>query len=156
MRYRKADLGTAVKNDLRVEFTESGLSSYSGLELLTRYFRSIRLSDLIRSHFRGMILPGDYGNVAMIRIVLGLLIVGGHRIRHLDFVRGDVLFERFTGLTRLPSLRTLSRWLTQFTMQLVQRLQALTAEIVARVILAKCPATIPSPPTSPRSVRSCG
>jgi hypothetical protein len=70
----------------------------------------------------------------MIRIMLGLLIVGGRRIRHLDFVRGDVLFERFAGLIRLPSLRTLSRWLTQFTMQSVQRLQALNAEIVARVI----------------------
>lgn len=134
MRYRKADLGTAVKNDLRVEFTESGLSSYAGLELLTRYCRSIRLNDLIRRHFAGTVLGGDYGTVAMIRIMLGLLIVGGRRIRHLDFVRGDVLFERFAGLIRLPSLRTLSRWLTQFTMQSVQRLQALNAEIVARVI----------------------
>jgi hypothetical protein len=134
VRYRKADLGIAVKNDLRVEFTESGLSSYAGLELLTRYFRSIRLNNLIRRHLGGILLPGDYGTVAMIRIVLGLLIVGGRRIRHLDFVRGDVLFERFTGLIRLPSLRTLSRWLTQFTMQSVQRLQALNAEIVARVI----------------------
>ena len=134
MRYRKADLGTAVKNDLRVEFTESGLSSYAGLELLTRYFRSIRLNNLIRRHVGGILLPGDYGTVAMIRIVLGLMIVGGRRIRHLDFVRGDVLFERFTGLMRLPSLRTLSRWLTQFTMHSVQRLQALNAEIVARVI----------------------
>jgi hypothetical protein len=127
-------LGTAVKNDLRVEFTESGLSSYAGLELLTRYCRSIRLNDLIRRHFAGTVLGGDYGTVAMIRIMLGLLIVGGRRIRHLDFVRGDVLFERFAGLIRLPSLRTLSRWLTQFTMQSVQRLQALNAEIVARVI----------------------
>jgi hypothetical protein len=134
VRYRKADLGTTVKNDFRVEFTESGLSSYAGLDLLTRYFRSIRLNDLIRSHFAGTVLGGDYGTVAMIRIVLGLLIVGGRRIRHLDFVRGDVLFERFAGLTRLPSLRTLSRWLTQFTMPSVQRLQALNAEIVARAI----------------------
>jgi hypothetical protein len=134
VRYRKADLGSAVKQDLRVEFTESGLSSYAGLELLTRYFRSIRLNDLIRRHFAGTVFGGDYGTVAMIRIVLGLLIVGGRRIRHLDFVRGDVLFERFAGLMRLPSLRTLSRWLTQFTMQSVQRLQALNAEIVARVI----------------------
>jgi hypothetical protein len=133
VRYRKADLGTAVKNDLRVEFSESGLSSYAGLELLTRYFRSIRLNHLIRRHVGGILLPGDYGTVAMIRIVLGLVIVGGRRIRHLDFVRGDVLFERFVGLIRLPSLRTLGRWLTQFTMQSVRCLQALNAEIVARV-----------------------
>ena len=134
VRYRTTDLGTSVKHDLRVEFTEKGLTSFAGLELLIRYFRSIRLNDLIRHHFRGMILPGDYGSVAMIRIVLGLVIVGGRRIRHLDFMRGDGLFERFTGLARLPSLRTLSRWLTQFTLQSVQRLQALNAGIVARII----------------------
>lgn len=134
MRYRKADLGTSVKNDLRVEFTESGLSSYAGLELLIRYFRSIRLNSLIRRYLAGGGLSGDYGMVAMIRLVLGLVIVGGRRIRHLDFVRGDGLFERFAGLTRLPSLRTLSRWLSQFTMDGVGRLQALNAAIVARII----------------------
>jgi hypothetical protein len=134
VRYRKACLSAPVKQDLHVEFTESGLTSYAGLELLIRYFRSIRLNDLIRRHVAYTQLGGDYGTVAMIRIVLGLLIVGGRRIRHLDFVRGDVLFERFAGLIRIPSLRTLSRWLTQFTMQSIQRLQALNAEIVARII----------------------
>ena len=134
MRYRKASLGASVKNDLRVEFTETGLSSYAGLELLIRYFRSIRLNDRIRRHFQGVTMPGDYGTAAMIRVVLGLLIVGGRRLRHLDFLRGDVLFERFCGLAGLPSLRTLSRWLGQFTSASIARLQAINAEIVGRVV----------------------
>ena len=134
MRYRKASLGASVKNDLRVEFTETGLSSYAGLELLIRYFRSIRLNDRIRRHFQGVTVPGDYGTAAMIRVVLGLLIVGGRRLRHLDFLRGDVLFERFCGLAGLPSLRTLSRWLGQFTSASIARLQAINAEIVGRVV----------------------
>lgn len=134
VRYRKASLGAFVKNDLHVEFTETGLSSHAGLELLIRYLRSIRFNDRIRRHFLGISLPGDYGTVAMIRVVLGLLIVGGRRLRHLDFLCGDFLFERFCGLTGLPSLRTLSRWLGHFTSTSIARLQAINAEVVSRAI----------------------
>ncbi len=134
MRYRKADLGAAVKNDLRVEFTESGLSSYAGLELLIRYLRSIRFNDLIRHYFQGVSLGSDYGVVAMIRLLIGLVLVGGRRLRHVEFLRGDGLFERFCGLGRTPSERTISRWLKHFTLRSVNRLQALNAALVARVV----------------------
>jgi len=134
VRYRKASLAAPVKHDIHVEFTETGLSSHAGLELLIRYLRSIRFNDMIRRHFQGISLPGDFGTVAMIRIVLGLLIVGGQRLRHLDFLRGDFLFERFCGLSGLPSLRTLSRWLGNFKSASIACLQALNAEIVSRAI----------------------
>jgi hypothetical protein len=134
MRYRKASLGASVKNDLRVEFTETGLSSHAGLELLIRYLRCIGFNDRIRRHFRGIWLAGDYGTVAMVRVALGLLIVGGRRLRHLDFLRGDVIFERFCGLTGIPSLRTFSRWLGHFTNTSIARLQKINAEVVGRVI----------------------
>ena len=109
MRYRKASLNAPVKGNLRVEFTESGLTSYTDLELLIRYFRSIGLNAMIRRHFGADSLSGDYGVVPMMRLVLGLLVVGGRRLRHVEFVRGDELFHRFCGLTTLPSRRTLSR-----------------------------------------------
>jgi hypothetical protein len=134
VRYRKADINTPVKTDLRVEFTESGLSSYAGLELLIRYLRSIHFNDLIRRHFQGISFRGDYGVVVMIRLLLGMVLVGGRRLRHVEFLRGDGLFERFCGLVRLPSERTISRWLKHFTKRSVERLQALNAEIVARII----------------------
>jgi hypothetical protein len=127
-------LSTAVKNDLRVEFTESGLSSYAGLELLIRYLRSIRFNKLIRHNFQGVSFGSDYNIVTMIRLLTGMVLVGGRRLRHVEFLRGDGLFERFCGLFRLPSERTISRWLKHFTLQSVERLQALNAEIVASVL----------------------
>lgn len=133
MRYRKASLSAPVKSDLRVEFTESGLTSYAGLELLIRYFRSIRLNEAVRRHLGGASLSGDYGVVAMVRLLLGLLIVGGRRLLHVDFVRGDTLFHRFCGLRHLPSARTLSRWLKHFKRSSLRALQSLNAEIVGTV-----------------------
>ncbi|MFH1755336.1 MAG: IS1380 family transposase, partial [Candidatus Latescibacterota bacterium] len=134
MRYRKADIYAPVKKDLRVEFTETGLTSYSGLELLIRYFRSIRFNDLIRRHFNGIPFKGDYSVVAMVRLVLGLLIIGGRRLGHVDFLRGDVLFLRFCGLSRLPSTRTVSRWLKNFKMAWLVPLQTINAEIIAQTV----------------------
>lgn len=131
MRQRKTEISARVNGDLRLEFTGTGLTSYAGLELLIRYFRAIDLNGLIRRHLGGRGLLGDYGVVVMVRLLLGLLIVGGRRLRHVSFLAGDPLLLRFCGLQRLPTARTVSRWLKQFRMITVRRLAALNAEIVA-------------------------
>ena len=114
MRRRKADLHGRVNGDLAVEFTASGLTSYAGLELLLRYLRATRLNALLRQQLAGPRLRGDFGAVAMVRVVLGLVVAGGRRLRHLGYVNGDPIFHRFCGLAQLPSPRTLSRWLQNF------------------------------------------
>lgn len=134
MRGRKGQLGRRVNGNLRVEFTASGLTSYAGLELLIRYFRAVGLSDRIRHHLSGLSVVGDYAMVSMVRLLLGLLVVGGRRLWHVEFLRGDPLFGRFCGLVRLPSVATVSRWLGQFTESMVDHLRALNAEVVALVV----------------------
>jgi len=132
MRRRKADLSGRVNRELRVEFSESGLTSYAGLELLIRYLRRIDFNGLIRQHLTG--LAGDYGVTAMVRVVVGLLIVGGRRLQHVAYLVGDPLIHRFCGLAQLPGRFTVSRWLQQFTGQWIERLCALNAAVVARTV----------------------
>jgi len=132
MRRRKADLSRRVNRELRVEFSEAGLTSYAGLELLIRYFRRTDLNDLIRQHLTG--LAGDFGATAMVRVVLGLLIVGGRRLQHVTYLVGDPLLHRFCGLAQLPGRFTLSRWLQQFTGRWIERLCRLNAAVVARSV----------------------
>ena len=72
----------------------------------------------------------------MVRVLVGLLVVGGRRVRHVAYVADDPLFRRFTGLRCLPTARTISRWLKQFMMATVGRLQDLNAGVVARVLPA--------------------
>ena len=117
-----------------MEFTGQGLTSYAGLELLIRYLRNTGLNGLIRKHLGGVIPEKDFGIVAFCRVILGLLIVGGRRLRHIEFLKGDPLFERFCGLRALPSDRTVSRWLKEFGAQTVTTLKSLNAELVARVV----------------------
>lgn len=134
MRRRKADLQARVNQDVALEFTEEGLTSYAGLELLLRYCRRIQLNALLRQHLCGLLPGTDFGIVGLCRLILGLLVVGGRRLRHLGFLKGDPVFHRFCGLRALPSDRTLSRWLKGFGQAAVEALRRLNAEVVARVV----------------------
>lgn len=134
MRRRKAELRRRVNSDFSIEFTGEGLTSYVGLELLLRYLKKISLNKLIRHHLHELLPGGDYGSVAFLRLIVGLIVVGGRRLRHLDFLRGDALFERFCCLKDLPADRTVSRWLKTFRAGSVSALQRLNADLVARVV----------------------
>jgi hypothetical protein len=134
VRRRKADLAARVNGDLRVEFSGSSLTSYAGLELLARYLRVAKLNDLIRRHLGGLAFRGDFAPVALVRLLVGLLVVGGRRLEHVGYVKGDPLVHRFAGLAHLPSARTLSRWLKNFKAAWVRRLQRLNAEVVAPIV----------------------
>lgn len=134
MRRRKTDIRRRVNGNLRIEFSKTDLTSYAGLELLTWYFRFINLNGMIRSCLSSTGLTGDYGLTGMLRLFLGLMVVGAERLDHVLHLVGDPLFERFCGLAALPGPRTLSRWLKGFTVPAFKRLQEFNAAIVSRML----------------------
>ena len=111
MRRRNTDLHARVNGDLAFEFTETKLTSYAGLELFDRYLRRIGFSDLIRTAFGKARLGGDFGAIAMVRVLIGLLVVGGRRLEHLKYLATDPLLHRFARVRVWPTARTVSRWL---------------------------------------------
>lgn len=114
MRYSKADLRQRVNGSLSIRSECEGLTSFAGLELLRQYFSVLSLNETIR-RVAGACLPrSDYGSVAMLLLVLTLLISGGRRVRHLAYLESDPLVLRCCGLKRVPSGRTLGRWLVGF------------------------------------------
>jgi hypothetical protein len=104
MRQRKLDLRARVNGDLQLEFEDVALTSYAGLELFARYLRRTGFNTMVREAFAGTTRWGDYGVVAMIRLLLGLLIICGRRLRHIAYVQDDPLVRRFAGV-RLCSAR---------------------------------------------------
>ncbi len=134
MRRRKADLPARVNGDLPFEFGDVQLTSYAGLELLGRYLRTRRFNHQIRDAFADLPRWGDFGAVAMVRVLVGLVIVGGRRLRHIAHVADDPVFRRFGTVRVVPTARTLSRWLHRFRMRTVTRLQTLNAAVVGRLL----------------------
>ena len=134
MKPRKSDLHARVNRNLPLEFDDVRLTSYSGLELLERYLRTRRFNQLVREAFADLPRWGDFGVMVMVRVFVGLVIVGGRRLRHLTYVADDPIFQRFGNVRVVPTARTLSRWLRHFTMRTVTRFQALNAAVVRQLL----------------------
>ena len=124
-----------VNGNLPLEFDDVTLTSYAGLELFGRYLRTRRFNGLVRDAFADVPRWGDFGVVAMVRVLVGSVIVGGRRLRHVAYVADDPVFQRFGGVRIVPTARTMSRWLRHFTMRTVTRLQALNAAVVSHLLL---------------------
>jgi hypothetical protein len=56
------------------------------------------LSAMIRRCLEDSRLGGDFGVVAMIRLLIGLLVVGGRRLEHVAYIANDPLIRRFCRL----------------------------------------------------------
>jgi hypothetical protein len=134
VRRSKTDLRARVNGDLQLEFADVALTSYAGLELFGQYLRTTGFNATVRAACAGTAGWGDFGAVAMVRLLIGLLVVGGRRLRHLAFVQDDPLFRRFCEVQVVPTARTVSRWLQGFTMTTVAALQAINTAVIARVL----------------------
>jgi hypothetical protein len=62
--------------------------------------------------------------------MIALWLTGGRRLSHIPFLSGDPLVKRLCGLKSLPSDRSVSRWLWQFTNDSLQAFVTLNSEIV--------------------------
>src|SRR5216683_2679565 len=113
MRLNVASLRRMVKGKLHVEFVRQELTSYSGLELLRRYLRQLDVPSRLRVACAAT--GGDYGGGRLALLIVALFYVGARRLEHLRYVAGDPPIARLCGLARLPSARTVSNWLKQFT-----------------------------------------
>src|SRR5512139_1123711 len=105
---------------------------YAGLELFNQYLRGVEFNRVVRDAFAGAPLGGDFGAVAMVRLLVGLLVIGGRRLRHVAFAADDPVFRRFCQMRVVPTARTVSRWLTAFTLTTVERLQRVNAAVIAQ------------------------
>jgi hypothetical protein len=129
VRLRKRSIRGRVKGDLEIKFTDEPLTAHGGLELFRRFLGTSGFVSKLEAVFADRRFDSDYGSLRMTLATIGLLLVGGSRLRHIEVLARDPLFRRFARLLRIPSERTLSRWLKETTSFYRDRLQALLREI---------------------------
>jgi Transposase DDE domain group 1 len=132
MRLKVRSLRQAVKGDLQIEFVPQRLTSYGGLELVRRYVRKLAIVARLRTALAA--LPSDYGSARLALLVMTLFYVGARRLEHLQYLVGDPVVARFCGLARLPSGRTVSHWLKQFTQAKLAPLVELNHDLVVETL----------------------
>jgi len=114
---------------MAIEFSEESLSAHAGLELFCRFLRAEGWLDRIREVFADRRFDGDYGSFRMTLLTLGLMLLGGERLAHLEQLRFDPVFRRFALLMKLPSERTFSRWLRDVSSGYRDRLRVLLRDV---------------------------
>jgi Transposase DDE domain group 1 len=132
MRLKVRSLRQAVKGDLQIEFVPQRLTSYGGLELVRRYARKLAIVARLRTALAA--IPSDYGSARLALLIMGLFYVGARRLEHLQYLVGDPVVARFCGLARLPSSRTVSNWLKQFTQATLAPLVELNHDLVVETL----------------------
>jgi len=133
VRLSRADLRRRINGDLSLRYEASGLTSFAGLELIGRFFRSLDFKGHLR-RVRAALPASDFGSVPMVLLVLVMLITGARRVRHVGYVEGDPLVERICGLGRLPTQHTLGRWLRAFDDRGVKALHSVNERLVGEII----------------------
>ena len=130
MRLSRTDFHSACKSFFKIEFASQDITAFGGLELIRRYFRLIKLGRTVRSVFARNDVGGDYRAIDMILVIVVLILAGGRRLDHLNYVCEDPLVKRFCGLLRLPRERSVARWLKRFTHKSLEALVEINSQIV--------------------------
>lgn len=134
MRLRRSNLKARVNANLALRYDAKGLTSFAGLELIRWYFNRLGVGSWIREHLIPLFRSNDFSAVSMVMLVLTLLISGGRRVRHLQYLEDDPVVSRFCGLSRLPTLRTMGRWLASFDGPRLEGLRAINNRLVANTL----------------------
>jgi hypothetical protein len=110
-------------------FTDEKLSAYGGIELLRRFVDRSSFADKLKRVFSIRQFDGDYGSFRITLALIGMLLLGGSRLRHLRNLGRDPLFLRFARLQRLPTDRTVSNTLKETTREMREGLGELLREV---------------------------
>jgi hypothetical protein len=134
VRIGKRGFETRIKGDVHIEFGSEKLTSFAGLELIRRFLKRTRFFAELRLASMRANVGGDLSFVKVVLLVVGMLLTGAKRLRHLEFMRDDPLFLRFVGLSRAPTDRSLGRALERMSWRTWPELSRLSL-LVARASL---------------------
>ncbi len=130
MRLGKDGFRAPVKGKLHLEFGEERLTSYSGLELFRRFLLRMGIMQHLRGLGQRLRFRGDFPAGNFVLLILGMLLVGARRLRHVRYLRNDPMLCRFAELKRLPDERTLSRMLKKFSSKSWEELDRINTLVV--------------------------
>jgi Transposase DDE domain group 1 len=134
VRLSRADFRSACKSFLRIEFASQDITAFGGLELIRRYLGLINFTGRVQSVFSRYGLGGDYRAIDMILVIVGLILAGGRRLDHLNYLCDDPVVKRFCGLLRLPRERSVARWLKRFSHKSLRGLVEVNSQIVCEAV----------------------
>lgn len=134
MRLRRTELRRRINANLVIRSSDANLTSHAGLELFRRLLCRIEFGSLLRDKATRHLPESDFGKVSMILVLLALIFSGGRRLRHLSRFENDPLVSRFCSLAKIPTARSVGRWLSQFDSRSVDALREVNLALASGVV----------------------
>ena len=132
MKFSKTRIQSKVHRILPVRFEKQDLTSYAGLMLFQALFQRLGLKEKLRERLAGRGVSPAYGRPVIVLLLVVHLLLGGRRLREIDYLRDDPMVLRVTGLNRLPDISTVSRTLAASTHEDVDGLRGIVrSEVIS-------------------------
>jgi len=114
VRIGKRGFAARIKGNLRIEFGGEAMTSYAGLEMVRRYIHGTDTYRRLMAWQGRSRMSGDLRIGALVLLLVALVLVGGRRLKHVQWLEGDPVVRRFAGLNRIPTRCCLARRLAAF------------------------------------------
>lgn len=121
----------------KLKFDDQEMTSFGGLIVFQHLFERLGLWERFRRCCAHLESKHFYSYSVVLRCLLIHLLLGYRKLREMDFYRHDPLVRRVIGVSRLPSVPTLSRMLRGFDAESVGELQSLNRELVLDRMVAQ-------------------
>ena len=113
-----------------LRFEQQTLTSFGGLVLVQALLIRLQLKERLRACFADLGVAPIFGHHLIALLLVVHLLLGYREFRDARYYRDDPLLKRVLGLTRVPDVATISRALGQADPRSVQRLRALSRQLV--------------------------
>ena len=113
-----------------LRFEQQTLTSFGGLVLVQALLSRVQLKERLRTCFGHLGVAPIFGHHLIALLLVVHLLLGYRELRDARYYRDDPLLKRVLGLTRVPDVATICRALAQADPRSVQRLRALSRQLV--------------------------
>lgn len=134
MKFNIKNIFRKSKKILRPEFEAQFLTSYAGMVIFEKLFKSLDIKQKLASCFRHVINKSAYRPHIIMLILISHILLGYKQLRDMAYYKEDEMVKRLLGLNYLPDISTISRNIKTYDDKCVSNLR----DLIKTSTLARC------------------
>lgn len=130
MKHSRAELHCKTHKIPNLQFDDQALTSFSGLVVFQSLFAKLAIKERLGRCFSHLGTGSVFGYPVIVLSLVVHLLLGFRRLRECESYQDDPMVQRLLGLTQLPDVATLSRYLAQCDATSVKKYLCLIWDLV--------------------------
>ncbi len=130
MKYSRAQILRRVHSIPELRFEDQRLSSFSGLVVIQALFKKLNLPARLKRCFEHTPKNPIIGFAATTILLIVHPMLGYRRLREMERYKEDPIVLRTLGLSRLPDVSTVTRWLSEVDRESIENVRRMNRDLV--------------------------